>query len=257
MNYRWEAKRKERTERAGTICLASNVSIGVDVDCVQGIKKGIMELVDLVIVNKADGPLRESADRAAAEYRAALHLLQPKKIAPAPPSPQQQPPHTYTYGGGNDGNNNDLNSQQQQQQQAKKPRVWYPPVITASAITRYNFPKVLQTIYEFKNLMQSSGQLDIRRGSQRQHWMWKLIQDDLLERYDVVIIIIDVTVMLRMLLKTHLHCILFFFWRVDFTGLQVHWVVQDSECSWDSGKRSEEWSAHTWHGSWHTAASVF
>jgi len=47
-------------------------------DELQGIKRGIMELADLVVVNKADGDLKAAARRAAAEYGAALHLMRPK-----------------------------------------------------------------------------------------------------------------------------------------------------------------------------------
>lgn len=47
-------------------------------DELQGIKRGIMELADLVIVNKADGALKPAAKRAQSEYRAALHLMRPK-----------------------------------------------------------------------------------------------------------------------------------------------------------------------------------
>lgn len=47
-------------------------------DELQGIKRGIMELADLVIVNKADGELEKAAKRAEAEYKAALHLMRPK-----------------------------------------------------------------------------------------------------------------------------------------------------------------------------------
>jgi LAO/AO transport system kinase len=47
-------------------------------DELQGIKRGIMELADLVIVNKADGDLEAAARRAEADYRNALHLLRPK-----------------------------------------------------------------------------------------------------------------------------------------------------------------------------------
>jgi LAO/AO transport system kinase len=47
-------------------------------DELQGMKKGIMEMVDLVVVNKADGPLKQSAERSASEYQSALHLLTPK-----------------------------------------------------------------------------------------------------------------------------------------------------------------------------------
>ena len=46
-------------------------------DELQGIKKGIVELADLVVVNKADGDLVSAARLAAAEYRHALALLRP------------------------------------------------------------------------------------------------------------------------------------------------------------------------------------
>ncbi|MEZ7845116.1 MAG: methylmalonyl Co-A mutase-associated GTPase MeaB [Rhodospirillales bacterium] len=44
-------------------------------DELQGIKKGIVELADLVVVNKADGDLLPAAERAKRDYGAALHLL--------------------------------------------------------------------------------------------------------------------------------------------------------------------------------------
>jgi LAO/AO transport system kinase len=47
-------------------------------DELQGIKRGIVELADLVLVNKADGELEASAGRTAAEYRNALRLLRPR-----------------------------------------------------------------------------------------------------------------------------------------------------------------------------------
>jgi LAO/AO transport system kinase len=47
-------------------------------DELQGLKRGIMELADVVVVNKADGDLRAAAGRAVADYRHAVHLLRPK-----------------------------------------------------------------------------------------------------------------------------------------------------------------------------------
>jgi LAO/AO transport system kinase len=46
-------------------------------DELQGIKKGVVELADLVVVNKADGELAAAARRAAAEYQSALRMLRP------------------------------------------------------------------------------------------------------------------------------------------------------------------------------------
>jgi LAO/AO transport system kinase len=44
-------------------------------DELQGLKKGIVEIADAVVVNKADGDLADAADRAVRDYRSALHLL--------------------------------------------------------------------------------------------------------------------------------------------------------------------------------------
>ena len=47
-------------------------------DELQGIKKGVIELADMIAVNKADGDNITRAKQAAAEYRAALHILTPR-----------------------------------------------------------------------------------------------------------------------------------------------------------------------------------
>jgi LAO/AO transport system kinase len=46
-------------------------------DELQGIKRGIIELADLILINKADGELRDYARRSAAEYANALRLIRP------------------------------------------------------------------------------------------------------------------------------------------------------------------------------------
>jgi LAO/AO transport system kinase len=48
-------------------------------DELQGIKRGIMELADLIIVNKADGDLAPAAQRAVADLKSAAQLLRPKR----------------------------------------------------------------------------------------------------------------------------------------------------------------------------------
>jgi LAO/AO transport system kinase len=54
-------------------------------DELQGLKKGIIELADLLVVNKADGELAAAAGRAAAEYKGALQLLRPASRHWRPP----------------------------------------------------------------------------------------------------------------------------------------------------------------------------
>jgi len=46
-------------------------------DELQGIKRGVVELADLVLVNKADGELAAAAHRSAADYASAMRLLRP------------------------------------------------------------------------------------------------------------------------------------------------------------------------------------
>ncbi|MDJ0931768.1 methylmalonyl Co-A mutase-associated GTPase MeaB [Breoghania sp.] len=54
-------------------------------DELQGIKKGVLELADMIAVNKADGDGADRAKAAASEYRAALHILAPRSSVWAPP----------------------------------------------------------------------------------------------------------------------------------------------------------------------------
>ncbi|MFO7653733.1 MAG: methylmalonyl Co-A mutase-associated GTPase MeaB [Candidatus Krumholzibacteriia bacterium] len=46
-------------------------------DELQGLKKGVIELADAVVINKADGPGRPAAEFTRAEYERALHYLRP------------------------------------------------------------------------------------------------------------------------------------------------------------------------------------
>jgi LAO/AO transport system kinase len=47
-------------------------------DDLQGIKRGVMEMADMIVITKNDGDLKAAANRAAADYQAALHLMRPK-----------------------------------------------------------------------------------------------------------------------------------------------------------------------------------
>jgi LAO/AO transport system kinase len=54
-------------------------------DELQGIKKGLVELADMIAINKADGDNLKRANTAAAEYRSALHILSPRSEHWHPP----------------------------------------------------------------------------------------------------------------------------------------------------------------------------
>jgi LAO/AO transport system kinase len=54
-------------------------------DELQGLKKGVVEIADMIAINKADGDNVNRAKAAAAEYRAALHILNPRSPSWSPP----------------------------------------------------------------------------------------------------------------------------------------------------------------------------
>lgn len=47
-------------------------------DSLQGIKRGIMEIIDILVINKADGDQEKMAKNAISEYQNAFHMLTPK-----------------------------------------------------------------------------------------------------------------------------------------------------------------------------------
>ena len=67
-------------------------------DELQGVKRGIMEIADLILVNKADGDLRSTAIRTVADYAGALRLLRKR---PGDPEgwPRAMPVSALEHGG--------------------------------------------------------------------------------------------------------------------------------------------------------------
>ena len=64
----------EMAELVDSLCLVMVPGAGDDL---QGIKRGIMELADLIVVNKADGERVNLAKRARGDYRQALRMMPP------------------------------------------------------------------------------------------------------------------------------------------------------------------------------------
>lgn len=56
-------------------------------DELQGVKRGIMEIADLILINKADGALKPAATRTCADYAGALRLLR-KRVQDPPEFPK-------------------------------------------------------------------------------------------------------------------------------------------------------------------------
>jgi LAO/AO transport system kinase len=54
-------------------------------DDLQGLKKGLIELADMIAINKADGDMEARATATAGDYKAALHILTPQNADWQPP----------------------------------------------------------------------------------------------------------------------------------------------------------------------------
>ncbi len=112
-------------------------------DVLQGIKKGIVELADMIVINKDDGETAAAAERARHDFAAALRLLRPR-------SPD-----------------------------------WTPPVMKCSALTGNGIEAVWETVERYRGLLGKSGALARRRAGQARAWMWRELNDAVIERLRV------------------------------------------------------------------------
>jgi len=118
-------------------------------DDLQAIKKGVMEIADLVLINKAD--LDEAAaTRAEAQITSSLRLL------------GMHAHHDHTQ-------DHDL--------------LWQPRVLQMSALKATGLPEFWQAVQQFRDKQQRSGRFGSRRHAQDQAWMWERIEAGLRTRF--------------------------------------------------------------------------
>ena len=118
-------------------------------DDLQAIKKGVMELADLVVINKADiDP--DAATRARAQITSALRLL------------------------GLHGNPDHMHHDMQ---------IWHPQAIQLSALLGQGVDSFWAAVSEFKQLQTANGRLQARRQHQSLAWMWERIDAGLKQRF--------------------------------------------------------------------------
>jgi LAO/AO transport system kinase len=110
-------------------------------DDLQAIKKGVMELADLVVINKADLDAN-AAMRAQAQITSSLRLL----------GLHGNPEHAH---------HND--------------QIWHPQVVQLSALQAKGVEAFWAKVLEFKLLQTTSGKLAARRQQQALAWMWERI----------------------------------------------------------------------------------
>ncbi|NMM09405.1 MAG: methylmalonyl Co-A mutase-associated GTPase MeaB [Polaromonas sp.] len=113
-------------------------------DDLQAIKKGVMELADLVIINKADIDAN-AAMRAEAQITSAMRLF------------------------------GLVNNAMGSAQAASFSKHWHPQVIQLSALHNKGVDAFWAAVTQFKNLQTANGQLAARRQQQSLAWMWERI----------------------------------------------------------------------------------
>ena len=112
-------------------------------DDLQGVKKGIVEVADLIVVTKADGNFLAAAKRTAGDYRGAMQFL------------------------------NSVTAHLDNRDCANNSPT---PVLLTSAIEATGLREVWEHISEFRQRQIKSGQLQQRRQKQGRYWMWKHLQ---------------------------------------------------------------------------------
>jgi LAO/AO transport system kinase len=110
-------------------------------DDLQAIKKGVMELADLVVVNKADLDA-DAATRARAQITSALRIF----------GQHGHPGHAH-----------------------HDRRLWHPQVLQLSAVRGEGVAQFWSTVTQFREVQLANGQFAARRQQQTLGWMWERI----------------------------------------------------------------------------------
>ena len=121
-------------------------------DDLQAIKKGVMELADLVIINKADID-SDAAMRAQAQITSAMRLF------------------------------GLVNNAMGQAQAAAFDSFWHPQVLQLSALHNKGVDAFWEAVTQFKTLQTASGKLAERRKNQSLSWMWERIDAGLKQAF--------------------------------------------------------------------------
>jgi LAO/AO transport system kinase len=121
-------------------------------DDLQAIKKGVMELADLVVINKADIDA-DAATRAQAQIASAMRLF------------------------------GLVNNAMGSSQAAAYDQFWHPQVIQLSALHNKGIDAFWTAVTQFKNLQTTNGKLPARRRHQSLSWMWERIDAELKQAF--------------------------------------------------------------------------
>jgi LAO/AO transport system kinase len=144
-------------------------------DDLQAIKKGVMELADLVVINKAD--LDEAAaTRARAQITSALRLF---GLHGNPARSPGRPKSANAPSGG--GERSEPGGSQDHLHHDES--VWHPQVLQMSALKGEGMPAFWAVVTRFRELQTANGRLAERRQRQDLAWMWERIEAGLRHRF--------------------------------------------------------------------------
>jgi LAO/AO transport system kinase len=118
-------------------------------DDLQAIKKGVMELADLVVINKADIDAA-AATRAQAQIASSLRLF----------GLHGHPEHAH-----------------------HDQRIWHPRVMQLSALKGEGLDRFWAAVSEYRQLQTANGRLAAKRQAQAQAWMWERIHAGLRQQF--------------------------------------------------------------------------
>lgn len=113
-------------------------------DELQGVKRGIMEIADLILINKADGDLKTTATRTCADYAGALRLLRKRPQDPA----------------------------------------GFPKALTVSALEETGLQGAWEDMQSLAQWRRDQGHFAARRAAQARHWFEAELRQSLLSRLD-------------------------------------------------------------------------
>jgi LAO/AO transport system kinase len=113
-------------------------------DELQGVKRGIMEMADIIVINKADGDLKATATRTQADYAGALRLMRKRAQDP-------------------DG---------------------FPLAMTVSALEQRGLPEVWEAMQTLADWRRDHGFWDLTRAAQARYWFEDAVKTVLLAQLD-------------------------------------------------------------------------
>ena len=159
-------------------------------DDLQAIKKGVMELADLVVINKADIDAA-AATRAEAQITSALRLLGlhgRESVHPEPDHPvRPEPGHPVRPEPGHPVRPEPdhpvrpelveglRQAQPERDSSSARTKRWHPQVVKISALLGQGVDAFWSFVTEFKQLQTANGKFALRREKQALAWMWERI----------------------------------------------------------------------------------